>query len=314
MPRKQEIVRKMAGGPTSRLVAPPARVCSRLLLATLVSSVWFAACGPSPTKIGDDGSAMILIPAGQFQMGGVPEDVEDFPDGQLLTFHAERPVHSVTLSAYYIDKYEVTSARYRTFLEAVADGGTEWDHPDQPADRGHQPRYVTDDLNGDDQPAVGLNWYDAYAYCRWAGKRLPTEAEWEFAARGSDGVLKYPWGEGDPNAEGIWWANYHPLVGRGADGHRWSAPVGSYPDGVSPFGLMDMSGNAEEWVQDWYSVNYYRLTEGAEDPQGPLDGNKKVIKGGSYEAPVHQIRIAMRHYGRPHDKGPRIGFRCAMVP
>lgn len=314
MPRKQEIVRKMAGGPTSRLVAPPARVCSRLLLATLVSSVWFAACGPSPTKIGDDGSAMILIPAGQFQMGGVPEDVKDFPDGQLLTFHAERPVHSVTLSAYYIDKYEVTSARYRTFLEAVADGGTEWDHPDQPADRGHQPRYVTDDLNGDDQPAVGLNWYDAYAYCKWAGKRLPTEAEWEFAARGSDGVLKYPWGEGDPNAEGIWWANYHPLVGRGADGHRWSAPVGSYPDGVSPFGLMDMSGNAEEWVQDWYSVNYYRLTEGAEDPQGPLDGNKKVIKGGSYEAPVHQIRIAMRHYGRPHDKGPRIGFRCAMVP
>lgn len=314
MPRKQEIVRKMAGGPTSRLVAPPARVCSRLLLATLVSSVWFAACGPSPTKIGDDGSAMILIPAGQFQMGGVPEDVEDFPDGQLLTFHAERPVHSVTLSAYYIDKYEVTSARYRTFLEAVADGGTEWDHPDQPADRGHQPRYVTDDLNGDDQPAVGLNWYDAYAYCKWAGKRLPTEAEWEFAARGSDGVLKYPWGEGDPNAEGIWWANYHPLVGRGADCHRWSAPVGSYPDGVSPFGLMDMSGNAEEWVQDWYSVNYYRLTEGAEDPQGPLDGNKKVIKGGSYEAPVHQIRIAMRHYGRPHDKGPRIGFRCAMVP
>jgi formylglycine-generating enzyme required for sulfatase activity len=297
----------MAGGPISRLV-------TRLLLPTLVFSLWLAGCGPSPTKIGDDGSTMILIPGGQFQMGGVPEDVEAFPDGQLLTFHAERPVHSVTLSTYYIDKHEVTTAQYRNFLEAVADGETAWDHPDQPADRGHEPRYITDDLDGDDQPAVGLNWYDAYAYCKWAGKRLPTEAEWEFAARGSDGVRKYPWGQGNPDAEGIWWANYHPRVGRGADGHRWSAPVGSYPDGVSPFGLMDMAGNAEEWVQDWYSINYYRLTEGAEDPPGPLKGQKKVIKGGSYETPVHQIRIAMRHYGRPHDKGPRLGVRCAMVP
>ena len=147
----------MAGGPISRLV-------TRLLLPTLVFSLWLAGCGPSPTKIGDDGSTMILIPGGQFQMGGVPEDVEAFPDGQLLTFHAERPVHSVTLSTYYIDKHEVTTAQYRNFLEAVADGETAWDHPDQPADRGHEPRYVTDDLDGDDQPAVGLNWYDAYAY------------------------------------------------------------------------------------------------------------------------------------------------------
>jgi len=297
----------MAGGPIARLV-------TRLLLPTLVFSLSLAGCGPSPTKIGDDGSAMILIPGGQFQMGGAPEDVEAFPDGQLLTFLAERPVHSVTLSTYYIDKHEVTTAQYRNFLKAVADGETAWDHPDQPADRGHEPRYVTDDLDGDDQPAVGLNWYDAYAYCKWAGKRLPTEAEWEFAARGSDSVRKYPWGQGNPDAEGIWWANYHPRVGRGADGHRWSAPVGSYPDGVSPFGLMDMAGNAEEWVQDWYSVDYYGLTEGAEDPPGPLKGQKKVIKGGSYETPVHQIRIAMRHYGRPHDKGPRLGVRCAMVP
>ncbi|MDA0335596.1 MAG: SUMF1/EgtB/PvdO family nonheme iron enzyme, partial [bacterium] len=129
-----------------------------------------------------------------------------------------------------------------------------------------------------------------------------------------DDVRKYPWGQDKPNADGIWWANYHPQAGAHVDGHRATAPVGSYPDGVSPFGVMDMAGNAEEWVQDWYSVNYYRLTEGAENPPGPLNGDRKVIKGGSYEAPEHQIRIAMRLYGRPYDKGPRLGIRCAMAP
>ena len=293
------------------MVARPTKVTSG------IAGICFAllsACGPSPTKITDDGSTMILIPAGQFQMGGQEEDVADQPDGRLLTYHAERPVHTVHVSTYYIDKHEITNSQYRQFLEAAANGETRWDHTDQPADRGHEQRYVTDDLSGDDQPAVGLNWYDAYAYCNWAGKRLLTEAEWEYAARGGEGVRKYPWGQDAPNADGIWWANYRPSDGARADGHRWSAPVGSYPDGVSPFGVMDMSGNAEEWVQDWYSVNYYRMTEGAEDPAGPLNGRKKVIKGGSYEAPVHQIRIAMRLYGRPHDKGPRLGIRCAMLP
>jgi formylglycine-generating enzyme len=262
----------------------------------------------------EDGSTMILIPAGTFQMGGQPEDVAGQPDGQLLTYHAERPVHSVHVSSFYIDKYEITNAQYGRFLEAINDGVSTWDHPDQPTDRGHAQRYVTEALSGDNQPAVGVNWYDAYAYCRWAGKRLLTEAEWEYAARGSDGLLTYPWGQGEPNAEGIWWANYRPVEGPHADGHRSSAPVGSYPDGVSPFGVMDMSGNAEEWVQDWYSVNYYRLTDDAQDPPGPLTGDRKVIKGGSYEAPAHQIRVAMRLYGRPHDKGPRLGVRCAMSP
>ena len=247
-------------------------------------------------------------------MGGKPEDVADEPDGRLLTYHAERPVHSVQLSAFYVDKYEITNAQYRLFLDAAADGVSTWDHPNQPTDSGHQQRYVTDALRGDDQPAVGLNWYDSYAYCRWAGKRMLTEAEWEYAARGGKDTRKYPWGEDEPDADGIWWANYRPDAGPLADGFRGSAPVGSYPDGVSPFGVMDMSGNAEEWVQDWYAVNYFRLTEGAQDPPGPLNGSKKVIKGGSYEAPAHQIRIAMRLYGRPHDKGPRLGIRCAMTP
>ena len=90
-----------------------------------------------------------------------------------------------------------------------------------------------------------------------------------------------------------------------------TAPVGSFPDGVSPFGIMDMAGNAEEWVQDWYSFNYYRQTDGAQDPPGPLEGQKRVIKGGSYNADRHHIRVAARFYGKPRDKSPNLGFRCA---
>jgi sulfatase modifying factor 1 len=300
----------MVGRPTSRLHI-------RVVLAglaTLGLMLWLSACGTSSSKVTDDGSTMILIPTGEFQMGGAEEDVADQPDGRLLTFIAERPIHTVKLDAFYIDKFEVRNDQYRKFLQAASAGDSKWDHSDQPADSGHEQRYLTDALKGDDQPAVGLNWYDAYAYCQWAGKRLPTEAEWEYAARGSEGVRKYPWGQEEPDADGIWWANYRPENGAATDGHRASAPVGSYPDGVSPFGLMDMAGNAEEWVQDWYSINYFRMTEGAENPPGPLNGKKRVIKGGSYEAPVHQIRVAMRLYGRPHDKGPRIGVRCAMNP
>jgi sulfatase modifying factor 1 len=291
------------------------RMARRLLMSlAALAALTLAACGPSATKESTDGSTMILIPAGSFQMGGSEEEVAGQPDSQLLTYHAERPIRTVTLDAFYIDKHEITNAQYAEFLEA-AQGSSQWDHPDQPTDRGHEQRYLTDDLRGADQPAVGINWFDAYAYCQWAGKRLPTEAEWEYAARGAEGRRVYPWGDAAPDADGIWWANYRPVSGPASDGHRHTAPVGSYPDGVSPFGVMDMAGNAEEWVQDWYSVNYYRHTaEGATNPTGPLTGGKRVIKGGSYEAPVHQIRVAMRLFGRPQDKGPRLGVRCAQTP
>ena len=269
-------------------------------------------CAPDPVVTADDGSVMILIPEGSFPMGGREEEVRDTPDGHLLTYVAERPVHQVALGAYYIDKHEVTNARYARFLEADSANGSRWDHPDQPESLEHRQRYLNDGLRGESKPAVGLNWYDAYAYCRWAGKRLPTEAEWEYAARGRE-YRKYPWGEGDPYSNGIWWANYRPRTGHDQDGHRWTAPVGSYPDGVSPFGILDLSGNAEEWVQDWYGADYYRRAEGR-DPPGPATGTKKVIKGGSYGSPAHQVRAAMRTFGKPTDKGPRFGFRCAMDP
>ena len=265
---------------------------------------------PEPQITADDGATMLLLPAAELQIGGLKEDLMDVPGKNYLNYEAERPRHRVKVSAFYMDKNEVTNARYRRFLEAAP--GAAYDHPDQPEGIGHEPQHVTEVLLGDDQPAVGLNWYDAFAYCRWAGKRLPTEAEWEYAARGAgDEYRKFPWGNDAPDADGIWWASYRPQGGPDQDGFRASAPVGSFPDGISPMGIMDLAGNAEEWVQDWYSVNYFRQSDGAQDPAGPATGAKRVIKGGSYESPDYQIRIAARFWGKPHDRGPRIGFRCA---
>jgi len=284
-----------------------------LLFAAAGAALVQCARAPDPQITTADGSTMLLLPAGEFLMGGMKEDLVGVPGRNYLNFEAERPRHRVRVSAFYLDKYEVTNAQYRRFLAAVADGGGEaYEHPDQPANVGHQQQYLTDDMLGDDQPAVGINWYDAFAYCRWAGKRLPTEAEWEYAGRGSgEEYRKFPWGNQEPDAEGIWWANYRPASGAARDGYKHTAPVGSFPDGVSPFGIMDLAGNAEEWVQDRYSVNYFRHSEGAQDPAGPAAGEKRVAKGGSYGTPSWHVRLASRFWGKPHNKGPRVGFRCA---
>jgi len=268
---------------------------------------------PEPQITADDGSLMVLLPAGEFQMGGMKEDLEGVPGERYINFEAERPRHSVKLSAFYIGKYEVTNAQYKEFLADIEGGGSAaFDHPDQPEKIGHGQRHVTDEMLGDNQPAVGLSWYDAFSYCRWSGGRLPTEAEWEYAARGpGEEYRKYPWGNEAPDADGIWWANYRPDSGTDRDGYRYAAPVGSFPDGISPFGIMDLAGNAVEWVQDWYSIGYYRSSDGAQDPPGPAQGTKRVSKGGSYGSEAHHIRVAGRFWGKPHVKGPRLGFRCA---
>jgi len=269
---------------------------------------------PDPVIRANDGSEMLLIPAGEFTMGGREDDMADSPEQAVyLNYKAERPLHQVTISSFYMDKLEITNAQYRSFLDAVGkDGSSSINHPKQPEDVDHLQHYLQENLLGNDQPAVGLNWFDAYAYCQWAGKRLPTEAEWEYAARGGDGVYrKYPWGNESPDADGIWRANYHPDQGRDLDGQYASSRGGSFPDGISPFGILDMAGNAEEWVQDWLQFDYYEQSANARDPQGPAAGNKKVIKGGSYASDVFQIRIATRLYGGPRDKSPYQGIRCA---
>ena len=224
---------------------------------------------------------MGAIPAGEFWMG---------VDG-LQGLEDERPRHAVFLSAYAMDLYEVTVRAYALFLKKS--GRTPplfWDTVDLPE---HAER-----------PVIGVDWDDADAYCRWAGKRLPTEAEWEHAARGSD-ERRYPWGNETPIPE---LANY--AIGARFSYSQTLMPVGHYDKGRSPYGMYDMAGNVWEWVQDWYGTNYYEMSE-AHNPRGPAEGQFKVVRGGSWsELPKYLLT-----YGRfklpPSTRNSYTGFRCA---
>ena len=188
----------------SRLSRP-----SFILLAALSFFLLHCATDPDPQIQTDDGAVMLLIPAGEFGMGAIEDDLADRPNSGYLNYEAERPLHQVRLSAYYLDKHEVTNRQYDLFLQAQSKDPGAYDHADRPTDLDHTRLYIDERYLGENQPAVGLSWFDAYAYCKWAGKRLPTEAEWEYAARGGAGVYRnYPWGSQNPDADGIWWANW----------------------------------------------------------------------------------------------------------
>ena len=280
----------------------------------LTCALFLNHCGTSSedARSTRDSSAMLLVSEGEFHMGGKPEDLAGFPPGNSADYLAERPLHRVRLSSFYLDEHEVTVGQYRNFLDYLAAAGdTTVNHIDQPATVDHA-HVRMDSSSRANEPVLGATWYSAYAYCSWAGKRLPTEAEWEYAARGRDGVYrKYPWGNNAPFDDGVWYANLRPRRGADTDGHRRAAPVGSFPDGVSYFGVLDLAGNASEWVSDWYSDDYYHTSHGARDPQGPASGDVRVVKGGSYQTHRYNIRIASRRYGDPR-KGSRYrGFRCA---
>jgi formylglycine-generating enzyme required for sulfatase activity len=224
---------------------------------------------------------MVLIPGGPFEMGAAgTQALED-----------ERPLHHVTLDAFMMDMYEVTTAQYAKFLAATT----------------HSAPWQWESVNvvqHGDRPVIGVDWHDAGAYCRWKGKRLPTEAEWEKAARGVDGRL-YPWGNQVPNKD---LANF-------ALGARFSysqvlMPVQAYESGKSPYGLHQMAGNVGEWVSDWYSANYYERSPET-NPSGPENGQFKVLRGGSWsDLPKYLLT-----YGRfklpPETRNSYTGFRCA---
>jgi formylglycine-generating enzyme required for sulfatase activity len=233
----------------------------------------------------------ILIPAGSFQMGC------DSRNPAETCYSDEQPLHTVNLSAYYIDKYEVTNARYKACVDA---GGCT--APESVNSSIRSPYYGTSIYA--DYPVLHVTWNQASTFCAWTGKRLPTEAEWEKAARGSIDTRKYPWGDSAPNCTK---SNHKALcVGD-------TSRVGSYSSGASPYGVMDMSGNVREWVNDWYDENYYSVSP-TTNPQGPATGTFRVQRDGSGNDNGKALRSAHRGDSFPIYFGELGGFRCARLP
>ena len=225
----------------------------------------------------EDGLEYVHIPPGSFQMGCVPGDREGADD--------EKPPHRVDISqGFWISRGPVTVRAYRLFAEAT--------RPAMPL----APAFNID-WEKEDHPIVNVSWEDAAAYCEWAGGRLPTEAEWEYAARGGKGGLKYPWGDEISQLD----ANYGGNVGG-------TSAVGSYP--ANRFGLHDMAGNVWEWVVDWGDEDYYKNSPTA-DPQGPESGKARVLRGGAWSFDSVDLRVSVRNSYRPDDWDYSFGFRCA---
>jgi formylglycine-generating enzyme required for sulfatase activity len=267
---------------------------------------------------------MVLVPAGEFPMGSIDE----------------APVHDVNLDTFWIDRTEVTNDQFAAFIKVTGYQTTaeqegvsrveglgadwrvneaDWQHPQGPDSH----------VNGlGEHPVVQVSWHDATAYCLWRGARLPTEAEWEKAARGTDG-RRYPWGnQFDGTRLNFCDANCF---------HRWqnidfddnyvrTAPVGSYPDGASPYSALDMVGNVAEWVSDWYIYDYYSQSP-TNNPQGPADedipkptlfnhmnGGAKGVRGGGWNSSEPALSVDYRNRNEPENSDDSIGFRCAYVP
>lgn len=242
-------------------------------------------------------SPMVMIPAGEFDMGIDQSDIAELTnwakgyDQSAIAgwFEDETPRHKVYLDAYYIDVYEVTNEMYGKFIKATGH---------KPPKYWNEPRY-----NDPQQPVVGVTYDDAKAYCDWAGKRLPTEAEWEKVSRGGLIGKKFPWGDTASHD----YANYAGTVGSDIWGD--SSPVGKFaPNG---YGLYDMAGNVFEWCADWYEKDYYSKSQ-MDNPTGPISGKTRVVRGGGFGYPANFIRVSDR-FGSYFlsNAYPFVGFRCA---
>ncbi len=253
---------------------------------------------------------MILIPAGEFEMGGDADQAfticqEIFDPYSYIGkcksswFEDEEPIHTVYLDDYYIDKFEVTNADYQVCVE---DG--ECNLPDKTYSSTREEYFGNPEYA--DYPVIYVNWHNAQTYCAWRGARLPTEAEWEKAARGTDGRI-YPWGSNFDGRLG----NFCGPKGENIDGHTDTVPVGSYPEGASPYGVLDMSGNVFEWTSDWYGYNYYKDSP-SKNPTGPAKGSQRVMRGSNFEFKyVFSVHITERFGQFPDYTYDYDGFRCA---
>lgn len=254
-----------------------------VVIMVLALMQWLAGEASSGTKEPDP-VPMVTIPAGEFLMGN--------PEGKGRD--DERPQRSVYLDEFAIDQVEVTNERYMAFVKSIG-------HRTPPNPYGTGP---LQSIKGIEQlPVVQTTWYDAKAYCTWAKKRLPTEAEWEKAARGTDGRM-YPWGNDPPTMR-------HANFDREWDEERTLHAVGSLPEGDSTYGVKDMAGNAREWVADWYDADYYKDAP-LRNPQGPdKRGVVRSIRGGSWHSPASDLTTSARGRGGFALQTHGTGFRCA---
>ena len=265
----------------------------------------------SDTRVERDG--MVLIKGGKFLMGT--------DDGMPF----EAPVHQVQVKSFWMDRHEVTVAEFAKFVAATGykteaerlgwsgafdiksgvwkkTAGADWLHPEGPASK-----------PGGNEPVCQISWNDAAAYAKWAGKRLPTEAEWEFAARGGLAQKRYSWGDDlRPNGKPVanWWQGNFPDRNTAEDGFITRAPVESFPPNA--FGLYDVTGNVWEWCADWYKDDYY-VSSIHDNPTGPDSGAERVIRGGSWmcaENFCNNYRVAARSHATPDSGMNNLGFRC----
>jgi len=318
-------------------------VFNLLIILFLVIALPACAGAPTPTVPSGsistrvakkDGMVQVFVPAGEFRMGSTKADIDlilkecDYCLREW--FDNEMPQHKVYLDAFWIDRTEVTNAMfakfvaetgYQTDAEQIGAGiafrlssydwamtkGANWQHPQGP----------TTNIDGlDDHPVVQMSGNDAEAYCAWAGRRLPTEAEWEKAARGTDGRT-YPWGDQSPAGNLLNFAdrnlNANESDNSVNDGYRFTAPVGSYPDGASPYGAFDMAGNVWERVTDWYSDTYYAHSP-ERNPTGPSSGDHHILRGGSWSRMFRYVRVTSRYPYLQLNRSAGLGFRCVSAP
>jgi serine/threonine protein kinase/formylglycine-generating enzyme required for sulfatase activity len=284
-------------GEIDRMNCPPAPQGSASQNSSTGAQSAAPAQGGVLAKSPNDGAALVQVPAGTFTMG-TDDDPQAWP--------REKPAHDVYLDEYWMDQTEVTVGMFNLFVQQTGSStnaeqngyGYIYDGKwvEVPGANWQDPFGAGEEANPM-LPATQVSWFDAQSYCNWAGRRLPTEAEWEKAARGTD-TRRYPWGNENPNA--------NLLKFESTDG---ATGVGSYPMGASPYGIFDLAGNVYEWVSDWYQEDYFKVSPNT-NPQGPASGQYRVMKGGGWNSNAKQVRITGKDVGEPQSYNSLLGFRC----